>query len=91
MRSSGSPEWLSLDRDLPTTSDDVTALARLRAAGSADFAVYLRFLASFPPPPAAVLRARRGPSGTPFVLTAGSQADRTPDDSPTADGRSSKP
>jgi hypothetical protein len=81
MRSNGSPEWLSLDRDLPTTSDDVTALAQLRAAGSADFAVYLRFLASFPPPPSHVLRTRRGPGGTPFVLTAGRQGD----------GRRSKP
>jgi hypothetical protein len=69
MRSSGLPEYLSLDRDLPTTADDVTALARFRATGSA-FAVYLRFLAGFPPPPLAALRARRGPGGAPFELAA---------------------
>jgi hypothetical protein len=91
MRSSGSPEWLSLDQDLPTTSDDVTALARLRGAGSADLSVYLRFLASFPPPPLAVLRARRGPGGTPFVLTPGRQEDRSPDHLPKPDRRISKP
>ncbi len=91
MRSSGSPEWLSLDRDLPTTSDDVTALARLRAAGPADLAAYLRFLASFPPPPLAVLRARRGPGGTPFVLTAGGEGDRHRATLPKADERRSKP
>jgi hypothetical protein len=78
MRSSGLPEWLSLDRDLPTTSEDVAVLARLRAAGSADLAAYLRFLASFPAPPSAVLRARRGPGGTPFVLPATRQDDRSP-------------
>jgi hypothetical protein len=68
MRSSGSPEWLSLDRDLPTSSDDVTALAGLRRPWRGDLAGYLGFLAGFPPPPRAVLRARRGPRGAPFVL-----------------------
>ena len=68
MRSSGSPEFLSLDRDLPTTTDDVAALARFRRTGPKDFAVYLRFLAGFPPPSPAVLRARRGPGGAPFEL-----------------------
>lgn len=68
MRSSGSPEFLSLDRDLPTTPDDVAALARARATGPTGLAPYLRFLADFPPPPLAVLRARRGPGGAPFEL-----------------------
>ena len=76
MRSSGSPEFLSLDRDLPTTSDDVAALARLRATQREDLAVYLRFLAGFPPPPPAVLRVRRGPGGAPFEL-APSKRDRS--------------
>jgi hypothetical protein len=70
MRSSGSPEYLSLDTDLPTTSDDVAALARFHAAGSESFGVYLRFLTGFPSPPLAVLRARRGPGGAPFELAA---------------------
>lgn len=68
MKSSGSPESLSLDRDLPTTSDDVAALARLRASRAVDLVAYLRFLAGFPPPSLAALRARRGPGGVPFVL-----------------------
>ena len=68
MKSSDSSEFLSLDKDLPTTPDDVATLARLRGTGREDFAAYLRFLARFPPPPLAVLRARRGPGGTPFEL-----------------------
>ncbi len=68
MRSSGSPEYLSLERDLPTTADDVAALARFRAIAPEAFSVYLRFLAGFPSPPLAVLRARRGPCGAPFEL-----------------------
>jgi hypothetical protein len=66
-----SPEFLSLDRDLPTTSDDVAVLARVRATGPTGLASYLQFLAGFPPPPPAALRARRGPGGAPFELVAG--------------------
>lgn len=68
MRSSDSAEWLFLDRDLPTSSADVTALADLRAPRAGDLAAYLRFLAGFTPPTYAVLRARRGPGGAPFEL-----------------------
>ena len=75
MRSSGSPEFLSLDRDLPTTPDDVATLARPRATQRKDLAAYLRFLAGFPPPPPAVVRVRRGPGGAPFEL-APSKRDR---------------
>ena len=53
VRSSGSREFLSLDEDLPTTADDVAALAGLRRRGPTDLAGYLRFLAGFPAPPAA--------------------------------------
>ena len=70
MRSSGSPEWLSLDRDLPTSAEDVTALAGLRSPAPGDLAGYLRFLAGFTPPPRAILEARRGPRGVPFILVA---------------------
>jgi hypothetical protein len=56
---------------LPTTADDVAALARFRATAPEAFSVYLRFLAGFPSPPLAVLRARRGPSGAPFELEGG--------------------
>jgi hypothetical protein len=90
MRSSGSPEWLSLDRDLPTTPDDVTALARLRAAAPADLATHLRFLASFPPPPSASLCAPRGPGGAPVVLAATRQDDRSPGNVPKPQERRSK-
>ena len=69
MRSSDSADFLSLDEDLPTTADDVIALAGLRRAGPIDLDSYLRFLGGFPAPPAAVLRARRGPAGAPFELT----------------------
>jgi hypothetical protein len=70
MRSSGSSEWLSLDRDLPTSPEDVSVLAGLHGPGPEDLAGYLRFLAGFPPPPRAILEARRGPRGVPFVLVA---------------------
>ena len=75
MRSDGSPEFLSLGEDLPTTPDDVAILAGLRRAGPTDLAVYLRFLAGFPAPPPAVLRARRGPSGAPFELIPSNRED----------------
>ena len=61
MRSSGSPEYLSLERDLPTTADDVAALARFRATAPEAFSSYLRFLAGFPSPPLAVLARKARP------------------------------
>ena len=64
MRSSGSPESLSLDRDLPTTSDDVAALAGPSPPGPSDLVAYLRFLAGF-----RRLRSRPragAPGGVPF-------------------------
>ena len=91
MKSSDSPEFLSLDKDLPTTSDDVATLARLRGTGPEDLAVYLRFLAGFPPPPLAVLRARRGPGGTPFELAPSNREGGERAHSRSADGRVSGP
>ncbi|HET7291006.1 MAG TPA: hypothetical protein VFM88_01150 [Vicinamibacteria bacterium] len=59
---------LDLDRDLPTTAEDVEALHRLRRLPPMTADEYLRFLASFAPPSAEALRARPGPRGEPFTL-----------------------
>ena len=67
MSSSDSPADYDLDRDHPTTREDVAAQRRL-ASPRLDFDAYLRFLASFPPPSPEALRARRGPRGVPFQL-----------------------
>lgn len=69
MRSSGSPDRLALDRDLPTTDEDVAALRRLRHAEGIDLEGYLGFLGGFTPPAPSALRSRRGPAGPPFCLT----------------------
>ena len=70
MSSSGRSELLDLERDLPTTPEDVAALRRARQPVRLDTAAYLRFLASLPAPPGLDLRARRGPGGEPFDLLA---------------------
>ena len=68
-KSSGSVEWLDLDRDLPTTEADVAAHRRIRGKPALDFDGYLRFLALFEPPSADALRGKRGPRGDrPFDL-----------------------
>lgn len=62
-------EFLDLDRDLPTTAEDIAVLRRLRyTPRPIDFATYLRFLASLPEPTWEQLRAKRGPHGEPFEL-----------------------
>jgi hypothetical protein len=38
------PEPLDLERDLPTTAEDVAALRRIRESRRISFAEYLRFL-----------------------------------------------
>ena len=68
MSSSGRSEPLDLERDLPTTEEDVEALRRARKRPPADTAAYLRFLASLPAPAAEALRSRRGPGGERFDL-----------------------
>ena len=70
MSSSGRSELLDLERDLPTTEEDVEALRRARERPPADTAAYLRFLVSLPAPPAGALRTRRGPCGERFDLLA---------------------
>jgi hypothetical protein len=42
--SSKRPEPLDLERDLPTTAEDVAALKRIREGRRISFAEYLRFL-----------------------------------------------
>lgn len=71
MRSSGSPEPLTLDHDLPTTPHDVAVLKRLRCADTITTPEYLRFLRVFDPLPHHVLRSRPGPGGPEFALLAG--------------------
>jgi hypothetical protein len=68
MTSSGSAEALRLDRDLPTTAEDVAALRRLRYGRSLSLEQYLECLAALDPPPTDVLAGRRGPGGPPFDL-----------------------
>ena len=53
--SSKRPEPLDLERDLPTTAEDVAALRRVRESRRISFAQYLRFLSA--------LRLPEGASG----------------------------
>jgi hypothetical protein len=69
VRSSGSADRFRLDRDLPTTPDDVAALRRAGAPRRIELDVYLRFLRAVGPPPPEALRARRSPTEPPFDLT----------------------
>jgi len=48
--SSKRPEPLDLERDLPTTAEDVAALRRIREVRRMSFADYLRFLSRLEPP-----------------------------------------
>jgi hypothetical protein len=57
-----------LERDLPTSHEDVVALRRLRASAALSQAEYFRFLSRLPAPPLENLRARKGPRGEPFRL-----------------------
>lgn len=69
MKSNGCSDRLNLDRDLPTTPDDVAALRRVRVPPPMTLAEYFRFLAGFPEVPNEELRSRRGPrGGVPFEL-----------------------
>ena len=67
--SNDSRDAFDLERDLPTTAEDVAALQRLRGVPVLDGEGYLRFLASFEPLSPAQLRSRKGPGGEePFSL-----------------------
>ena len=47
---SSKPEPLDLERDLPTTAEDVAALKRIRESRRISFADYLLFLSRQKPP-----------------------------------------
>lgn len=61
MKSRDRSERLSLDRGLPTTSEDSEALRMAKATRSIDFDEYLRFLSRLQPLDPEELRSRRGP------------------------------
>ena len=69
MRSADRSRALDLDRDLPTTAEDVAALRRAETLVRLDLDEYLRFLAALPPIRAEDLRSERPPAaGAPFEL-----------------------
>jgi len=51
LRSSGSPDDLTLDRDLPTSTGDVLALRHARVVRSVSLDEYLAFFRQFEPLP----------------------------------------
>ena len=70
MKSKNCSDKIDLARDLPTTAEDVAALRRAGVrSGRLDLVDYLRFLAQFPAPSAAELRAKGGArAAMPFEL-----------------------
>jgi hypothetical protein len=67
MKSSDDPDLLDLERDVPTTPEDLAALKRARELASrVNFDACLRFLAALGPAPPAALRSRKGPRGNEF-------------------------
>ncbi len=69
MNSASSSTPLDLEAGLRTRPEDVRALRRARRGSPMSLDEYLAFLRQFEDPPAAVLRARRGPRGDmPFEL-----------------------
>lgn len=65
--SSAQGDLLDLERDLPTTAEDVAMLRRLRDRRLTP-AEYQALLDAFGDAPTEVLRKRRGPRGEPFTL-----------------------
>ena len=77
MRSSDRSKALDLDRDLPTTAEDVAALRRVSRLQPLDLDAYLRFLSQLPALPATSLRARHCPKDDlPFELDTGDSGTR---------------
>jgi hypothetical protein len=61
-------EYLMLDRDLPTTADDIVALGNAREARRMPLEEDLAFLAGLGAPEPERLRSGHGPSGPLFRL-----------------------
>lgn len=62
---------MDLERDLPTTPEDVAALRRASTAAAGQKVDYLAFLSTFGETSPERLRARQGPQGDePFELPA---------------------
>ena len=60
---------LDLERDLPTTAEDVMALRRVKSLAPLDLEGYLRFLAQLPAPAIQHPRPNRSPgTDEPFEL-----------------------
>lgn len=71
MRSKKLSRRIDLDRDLPTSEEDIVALRQARKDSVCDLKTYLEFLARFPAPSLQELRTRKGPAGSkPFELQA---------------------
>jgi hypothetical protein len=69
MKSANSYKLLDLERDIPTTREDVIAMRRVWPCRHLSFKDYLEFLATFPQVASDTLRARKHPSGAkPFEL-----------------------
>ena len=68
MSSSSSGDALDLDRDLPTTAEDMAVLNRLRYGRRLTFDQYLECLAALDVPPPTRLRSRPAIGGEPFEL-----------------------
>ena len=68
MSSSSSGDALDLDRDLPTTAEDIAVLNRLRYGRRLTFDQYLECLAALDAPPPARVRSRPVAGDEPFDL-----------------------
>jgi hypothetical protein len=69
MSSINSSKLLDLDRNLPTSAEDIVALRQTRKDSLLDLRTYLEFLARFPAPSWQELRDRKGHAGAkPFEL-----------------------
>ena len=68
MSSSDWGDLLDLDRDLPTTAEDIAVLHRLRYGRRLTFALYLECLAALDAPSPARLPSRPTVGGEPFEL-----------------------
>ena len=68
MSSSDSGDVLDLDRDLPTTAEDIAVLNRLRYGRRLTFDQYLECLAALGAPSPARWRSRPTVGGAPFDL-----------------------